>query len=186
MERRRASSLTFEPLRRSSSASTRRYSSARNCAAAGELGLCGRWRKSTYIPGKFRFMTKQRFRAESQIEENRKPSNGSRCPVKPNSRVVFTMEQMNEPKRASACWMSRRSPAPLSPTGSMTEAWINSTGEYTGKYTTALALGWAGFHSRTRGNCKSAHLSNVRSIKGIHPHIVQNAKSGCDQNQIMV
>src|SRR5207302_1270886 len=59
------------------------------------------------------------FRAAQQV---RKPSKQSRWPVMPNSRVVFTIEQMNDPKRASACWMSSPSPAPCSPTGSMPAA----------------------------------------------------------------
>src|ERR1051326_8533856 len=94
---RRESSLICSPHNISNSAMTLRYSAARKSMLDSEV-LCGRWRKSTYICGKLRFSTKHRLRAESQMEEKRKPSKGERWPVMAISMVVFTMEQIKEPK----------------------------------------------------------------------------------------
>ncbi len=51
-------------------------------------------------------MTDARLRAGSQIEWKRSASNGASLSTKPSSSVLFTMEQMNDWNRESACAIS--------------------------------------------------------------------------------
>ncbi len=108
--------------------------------------------------GKFRSMTLERFRAGSQIEWNIRPSTRSSLPTNASSRVLFTIEQMNDWNRESAFAISMRLPPPKSPIGSMPSAYGTSTGAYTGKHPMTLPP-VRSRHSRTVGNSRSSMTS---------------------------